>query len=464
MTETVSATTALAELAPSLRGELIGRDSAGYDEARKVHNAMIDKRPLAVARCRDQADVAAAVTFAARHGLDVAVRGAGHSGAGLGTVDDGLVVDLSPMRWVRVDPAKGTALAGGGCQLGDIDHATYAFGLTTPLGIISTTGIGLALGGGIGHLTRKYGLTIDNIVSADVVLADGNIVHASEDENDDLFWALRGGGGNFGVVTSIEFRLHPQANVIAGPIFWPIEAASEVLAWYREWLPAQPDELNGFFAFLTVPPAPPFPEPLQMEKVCGIVFCFAGDPDDADELLRPAREFSTPLMDGTGPAPLPAFQSAFDPLYPAGLQGYWKADFVDTLSDEAIAVHAEFGPKMPTPLSTMHLYPIDGAASRVKSKKTAWAYRDATWAEVIYGVDADPANAGAIRAWASDYWNAIHPYGASGGGAYVNFIQEESDARVRESYGDNFDRLAKVKAKYDPDNVFHVNWNIPPAD
>ena len=460
----VSETTVLAELAPSLRGDLVGRESAGYDDTRKIHNAMIDKRPLAIARCRDQADVIAAVQFARRHDLDVAVRGGGHSGAGLGTVEDGLVIDLSPMRWVRVDSASKTALVGGGCQLGDIDHATSAFALTTPLGIISTTGIGLALGGGIGHLTRKYGLTIDNILAADVVLADGTAVRASEKENDDLFWALRGGGGNFGVVTSLTFRLHEQGNVFAGPMFWPIEASADVLAWYREWLPEQPDELSGFFAYLTVPPAPPFPEPLQMEKVCAIVFCYSGDPDDVDEALRPAREFATPLLDGVMQVPLPAFNAAFDPLYPHGMQGYWKSDFVEELPDEAIAAHAENGPKMPTPLSTMHMYPIDGAASRVKSGATPWAYRDAKWSIVVYGADPDPANAGAIRTWATDYWNAIHPYAAEGGGAYVNFIQEEADARVVQSYGDNFDKLRKVKKKYDPDNFFHVNWNIAPAD
>jgi FAD/FMN-containing dehydrogenase len=464
MTHIVSDTTTLAELAPSLRGELIGRESAGYDDARKVHNAMIDKRPFAIARCRDQADVVAAVQFARRHGLDIAVRGGGHGGAGYGTADDGLVIDLSPMRWVRVDPDNHTALVGGGSQLGDIDHATYAFGLTTPLGIISTTGIGLALGGGVGHLTRKYGLTIDNILAADVVLADGSVVRASDDENDDLFWAIRGGGGNFGVITSLTFRLHPQRNVFAGPMFWPMEATADVLRWYREWLPKQPDELSGFFAFLTVPPAPPFPEPLQMEKVCAVIFCFAGDADDANDALQPAREFATPLLDGVMEVPLPAFQAAFDPLYPAGLQGYWKGDFVNELSDEAIAVHAAYGPKMPTPLSTMHLYPIDGAASRVKAKATAWAYRDAAWAQVIYGADPDAANAGALRSWVTDYWNAAHPYAAERGGGYVNFMQEESDTRIRQSYGDNFDKLRKVKAKYDPDNVFHLNWNIPPAD
>jgi FAD/FMN-containing dehydrogenase len=463
MTRTVSDTALGEELAPVLRGEVIGRNDVDYDAARRVHNAMIDKQPLAVARCRDQADVIAAVRFAAKNGLDVAVRGGGHSGPGFGTVDDGIVIDLSPMRWARVDPSRKTVLAGGGCQLGDIDHATYPFGLATPLGIISTNGIGLTLSGGVGHLTRTYGLSIDNILAADVVLGDGSVVRASENENDDLYWALRGGGGNFGVVTSIEFRLHEQSTVVAGPIMWPAEQSGEILSWYRDYLPAQPDELNGFFAFVTVPPGPPFPEELHFRKVCAVVFCFVGEAEEADEVLRPAREVAPPLLDGVAPVPLPAWQSAFDPIYPPGMHGYWKGDFVDELSDEAIAVHAEHGPKLPSLPSTMHLYPIDGAAGRVAPDATAWAYRDAKWAEVIYGVDPDPANADAVRSWASDYWAAVHPYAASGAGAYLNFVQEESGDRVQQSYRGNYDRLRQVKAKYDPDNVFHVNWNIPPA-
>jgi len=453
----------LEELQAQVRGEVIASDDARYEEARKVYNAMIDKRPALIIRCRDTADVSAALAYGRANGLDIAIRGGGHNAAGLGSVDGGLVIDLSPMKWVRVDPASHTVLAGGGCTLGDVDHATHAFGLAVPFGILSTTGIaGLTLGGGIGHLTRKYGLSIDNLIGADVVLADGSFVHASEDENDDLLWALRGGGGNFGVVTAFKYQAHPVATVIAGPTLWPLERATEIMRWYRDFIGDAPYDLGGFFAFLTVPPGPPFPEELHLQKMCGVVWCYAGPAEQADDIFRPVRE-QTPALDGLGAVPFPGIQSAFDPLYPPGLQSYWKADFVSELSDEAIAKHVEHGSNLPTMLSTMHLYPIDGAAGRIGPSETAWSYREARWAEVIFAVDPEPANAGLIRSWATEYWNAVHPYAASGGGAYVNFIQEESQDRVRASYRDNYDRLTKVKAKYDPDNVFHVNWNIQPA-
>jgi len=450
------------ELRAQVRGEVVTREDAGYEEARNVYNAMIDKRPALVARCRDVGDVRAALAFGRANELDIAVRGAGHNGAGFGTVDGGMVVDLSPMRWVRVDPATRTAQVGGGCMMGDIDHATHAFGLAAPVGIISTTGVGLLLGGGVGHLTRKYGLTIDNILGADVVLADGSFVRASEDENADLFWAIRGGGGNFGVVTALTLQLHEVSTVIAGPILWPIDASAEVLAWYREFLPAAPDELTGFFAFLTVPPGPPFPEELHMQKVCGVVWCYGGDDTAAvDELLKPARELGTPALDGVMSLPLPAWNGAFDELYPAGDQWYWRGDYFNEIPDAAIDIHVEFGKKLPTWKSTMHLYPSDGAASRIAPDATPWAYRDAKWTGVFGGVDPDPANAEAIRQWAVEYQEALHPY--SMGGSYVNFMMEEGQGRVEATYGPNYARLAEIKAKYDPDNVFHVNQNIKPA-
>src|SRR5436190_12892281 len=309
---------------------------------------MIDKRPALIARCRDTADVIAAVNHARAEGLTLAVRGGGHNGAGLGSVDDGLVVDLSPMRGIRVDPEASTVRAQGGCTWGDVDHATHAFGLATPSGIISTTGVGgLTLGGGLGHLTRSCGLAIDNLLEADVVLADGSLVRASEDSHPDLFWAIRGGGGNFGVVTSFLFRLHPVGMVNAGPTLWPMERASEVLRWYREFLPSAPEELNGFFAFLTVPPAAPFPDELHMQKMCGVVWCHTGSEEEATAALAPARALE-PALYGVQPMPFPAIQSAFDALYSPGDQWYWRADLVKEIPDEAVERHVEHASKLPT--------------------------------------------------------------------------------------------------------------------
>ncbi len=327
------------------------------------------------------------------------------------------------------------------------------------MGIIGTTGVGgLTLGGGMGHLTRGMGLTIDNLVAATVVLADGSIVQTDAEREPDLFWALRGGGGNFGAVTSFSFRCHPVSTVLAGPVLYDIGDAAEVLAWYRDFLPKAPDEVSGFFAFLSIPPGPPFPEELHLRKVCGVVWTQPGEEESA--ALREARSFGTPLLDGIAPVPLPAWNSAFDAVYPPGDQWYWRGEFIREIPDEAIAVHAEYGPAMPTWKSTMHLYAIDGAASRVANDATAWGYRDAIWGGVFAGVDPDPANAGAIREWTVAYSDAIKPYAMGGG--YVNFHMDEPD-RVRGMYGANYDRLARIKAQYDPDNVFRVNQNIQPA-
>jgi hypothetical protein len=453
---------AIAALAGTLRGPLVGPDDAGYDEARAVYNGMIDKRPALVVRVADVADVIAAVRFAHDNDLAVAVRGGGHNGGGLGTVDDGLVIDLGAMRGVRVDPVARTVQVEGGATLGDLDHATHAFGLAVPGGIISTTGVGgLSLGGGLGHLTRGFGLTIDNLLGADVVLADGSFVRADADHEPDLFWALRGGGGNFGVVTSFTFRGRPVSTVIAGPMLWQLEDAAEVMRFYREFMVGAPRELGGFFAFLTVPPGPPFPEELHLKKMCGIVWTHTGSPEAAERDLRPARDFKKPVLDGVMPLPFPAWNSAFDALYPRGQQQYWRADFVNELSDEAIAAHIKHAAKLPTWQSTMHLYPIDGAAADPGKADTPWAYRDAKWAEVIFAVDPEPANAELLKRWAVDYWEAVHPFSA--GGAYVNFMMDEGQERVRATYRDNYARLAAVKKTYDPDNFFHVNQNIRPA-
>jgi len=452
----------IAAFKASLRGELIQPTDAGYDEARKVYNAMINRRPALIARCADVADVITAVQFARENKMLLSIRGGGHNAGGLGVCDNGLVIDLSRLKGVRVDPVERTARVEGGCTWGDVDHATHAFGLAAPTGIISTTGVGgLTLGGGLGHLTRRCGLTIDNLLAADMVLADGRFVTASAEKNQDLFWAIRGGGGNFGVVTSFLFRLHPVHTDYAGPMLYEMSQAPKVMAWYREFIRKAPEDLTGFFAFLIVPPGPPFPEPLHNKTMCGIVWCYSGPMEKAEGIFKPIRSFSPPALDLVGPIPHTALQSMFDGLYPPGLQWYWKADFVNELSDEAIALHVKYGSKIPTMQSSMHLYPINGAAHRVGKNDTPWSYRDATWAQVIVGVDPNPANKDRISAWAKGYWDAVHPHSA--GGAYVNFMMDEGEDRVKASYKGNYERLVAIKSKYDPTNLFRVNQNIKPT-
>ncbi len=445
-----------------LRGKLILPGDMDYDRARKVYNAMIDKRPALIVQCVNAADVIQSVNFARQNNLTVAVRGGGHNVAGLSTVDNGLVIDQSLMKGIHVNPKDKTVLVQAGCTLGDLDHATHAFGLATPTGTLSTTGLaGLTLGGGIGHLTRKYGLSIDNLLSVDMVLADGRYVTASSEFNPDLFWAVRGGGGNFGIVTDFLFRLHPVDTVYAGPMLYPLEKSAEVMKYFQDFILKAPDDITGFFAFLNVPPGPPFPVELQKKTMCAIVWNYVGPMDQAEEIFRPIRKINPPALDLVGPIPYPALQSLFDPLLPAGLQHYWKADFIKELNDQAITAHVQHGSKLPSLLSQMHLYPINGAAHRVRNDKTAFGYRDANFAAVIVGVDPDPKNAGKITQWARDYWNAIHPY--SSGGGYVNFMMEEGQEQAKASYGDNYQKLAEIKKKYDPTNFFHINQNIVPA-
>ncbi|RAQ98029.1 FAD-binding oxidoreductase [Thermogemmatispora tikiterensis] len=450
-------------LQANLRGQVIQPGEAAYEATRRVYNAMIDKRPALIVRCADVADVITAVNFARDHGLPLSIRSGGHNASGLGICDDGLVIDLSLLRYTHVDPDRHTARVGAGCTWGDVDHATHAFGLAVPAGIISTTGVGgLTLGGGLGHLTRSYGLTIDNLLEATVVLADGSVVVTSEQQQPDLFWALRGGGGNFGVVTSFLFRTQPVDTVYAGPMLWELEKAPEILRWYQNLITTAPEDLNGFFAFLTVPPGPPFPEHLHNKKLCGVVWCYTGPLDRAEQTFQPIRQFRQPALDLVGPLPFPALQSMFDALYPPGLQWYWKADFVKELSDEAIGLHTQHGSQLPTLQSTMHLYPVNGAASHVSNNATSWSYRDATWAEVIVGVSPDPGQKETITSWARAYWTALHPYAESG--AYVNFMMEgEGNERVRAAYRENYERLSQVKRHYDPANLFRINQNIQPA-
>jgi hypothetical protein len=448
---------------PGFEGELIGPADGAYEEARQVYNAMIDRQPALIARPTGPDDVAKVVDFARENDVLLAVRGGGHNGAGLGSCDGGVVIDLVGLNGIEVDPGARTVRVGGGCTWGEVDAATNEHGLATPSGIISTTGVGgLTLGGGMGHLSRKCGLTIDNLLEAEVVLASGERVRAAEDENADLFWAIRGGGGNFGVVTSFLFRLHEVGTVLGGPTFWDIDQSAEVLSAYREFILAAPRELNGFFAYTSVPPAPPFPGELHGRKVCGIVWCYVGGEEEGAAAMAPLLDaVPEPLMHGVQSMPFPALQTAFDALYPKGDQWYWRADFVNEIPDEAVAAHARFGPEMPSGQSTMHLYPIDGAAHDPGNSDTAWAYRDANWGSVFAGVDPDPANAAAIRDWSVDYFEALHPYSA--GGAYVNMMMDEGQERVKASYGDNYERLTRIKAAYDPGNLFRVNQNIEPA-
>ena len=451
------------EFGATLRGDIIRPEDEGYDEARKVYNAMIDKRPRMIVCCFDVADVMSCVDFARENDVLLAIRGGGHNGGGLGVADDGLVIDLSAMRGVRVDPEAKTVRVEGGATWGDVDHAAHAFGLAIPTGIISTTGVGgLTLGGGHGYLSRKYGLAIDNLLEADVVLADGSLVKASEEENEDLFWAIRGGGGNFGVVTSFLFRGNPVSTVYAGPMFWELDRAEEILRWYREFSPQAPEDLYGFFAFLVVPPAPPFPEHLHGKKMCGVIWCYSGDVEGAEEVFRPIRQEVGPAdFEFLGPMPLPALNSLFDDLYPPGLQWYWRGEFVTELTDEAIAMHVRHGSEVPTMHSTMHLYPIDGAVHRVGRHETAFSYREAKWSAVFVGVDQDPDNNERIIGWTKEYWDAVHPH--SGGGAYVNFMMDEGQERVKATYRDNFEKLVAIKNEYDPTNLFRVNQNIRPT-
>ena len=360
-------------------------------------------------------------------------------------------------------PESRTVTAGAGCTQGDVDHACHPFGLAVPSGIVSTTGIaGLTLGGGHGYLSRMHGLTIDNLVEADVVLADGTFVTATESQHVDLFWALRGGGGNFGVVTTFVFRAHPVSMVWGGPIFWALEHGKRVMQWYRDFMRTAPPELSSFLALKTVPSSAPFPEEIWGRKICALFSCYNGPQESAEEATKSLHEaLPEPIFAHVGMAPFPSLQSLFDPLYPEGMHWYWKGDFVKELSDEAIDLHLEHAMRAPSELSLTHLYPIDGAVHCVGPSETAWNCRDATWSMVIAGIDPDPAKANALKSWAQTYWEAIHPYTMRG--AYINFMMDEGQDRIRATYGDNYDRLVAIKEKYDPTNFFRVNQNIQPG-
>ena len=451
----------LDDLRALVRGSVIGPDDDGYEEARVVYNAMIDRRPAAVVRAANAGDVMAAVDFARENGIDVAVRGGGHSVPGFGTCDGGVVIDLTGMRGVRVDPATSTARAEGGATWGDFNAATYPFGLATTGGIISTTGVGgLTLGGGIGYLTRGFGLSLDNLVSADVVTADGRFQTASERENADLFWALRGGGGNYGVVTSFEFRLHPVKDIYGGPMFFELSEVANVLEFFRSYIADAPEEMGAFPAFQIAPPLPFIPEDRHGDTFIAMVACWAGPLEQGESALKPFHDVAPVVAEFVGPMPYPALNSAFDALVPPGLQHYWKASFVKELTDDGIAAHLKYGPEVPVVNSTVHIYPINGAAHRVASDATAFAYRDANFATVIAGMWPDPSQNEANTKWVRDYYDAFAPHSEAGG--YINFMAGDDQDRIKANYKGNYDRLVEIKRKFDPDNLFHLNQNISP--
>jgi len=446
-------------LSKEIKGKVIYPEDKIYDETRKVYNGMINKHPGLIIKCIDTADVIAAVNFARENKLLIAIRGGGHNGGGLGLCDGGMVIDLSEIKFVRVNNEDRTVRVGAGNLWGEVDHAIHPFGLAIPSGMISTTGVaGLTLGGGVGYLARKYGLTIDSLLEVDMVMADGTYLTVNNHKYPDLFWAILGGGGNFGIVTSFKFQAHPVKTVYGGPMLWPIEQTEEVMEWYDSFIENAEEDLNGFIATMIIP-GPPFPDFLHNKKFCGIVWCYLGDPKNAEELLKPARDLK-PIFEHLGEMPYPAIQTLFDGLMPPGLQWYWRADFFNELGPEIRKAHKKFGSQIPTPLSQMHLYPINGEASRKKNSETAWAYRDAKYAGVIVGVDPDPGNAVKITKWCKDYWEALHPYSA--GGAYSNFLMNEGVERIKASYKDNYSRLVEIKRKYDPTNLFRVNQNIKP--
>ncbi|HEX2075969.1 MAG TPA: FAD-binding oxidoreductase [Geodermatophilus sp.] len=448
-------------LADRVRGQVIRPGDAEYDEARRVYNAMIDARPHLIVRCTGPDDVAAAVRYAAENDRAVAVRGGAHSVPGFGTADEAVVVDLSLLQAVDVDPGQRIATAGGGTTWGRFNDATGASGLATTGGIISTTGIGgLTLGGGIGYLSRGYGLSCDNLLSAEVVTAEGTVLSANEYENSDLFWALRGGGGNFGVVTRFTYRLHPVETIYGGPMFFELRDAAAIFAYFREFIREAPREYGGFPAFQIAPPLPFVPEDRVGDTFLAVISCWTGSPAEGERVVDGFRQVAPVVAEHVGPMPYPALNSAFDALVPPGLQHYWKAAYVRELTDEAIAAHVEHGARVPVVNSTMHLYPINGAVHDVAPDATAFGHRYASFAAVVAGMWPDPANNEANIRWVRDYYAAIAPHSEPGG--YVNFASADDAAKVAENYGANFERLRAVKRSYDPGNLFRVNQNIRP--
>ena len=461
-------TIAFKALGGSFRGRLLLPTSDGYDAARHIWNGAIDRHPACIARCVGVADVVAAVRFARDHDLEIAVRGGGHNVAGTAVCDGGLIIDLSAMRAVFVDPAGRTAWVHGGAQWGDVDHETQAHGLATTGGIVGHTGVaGLTLGGGIGFLMRKHGLAVDNLLAAEVVTAEGRVIQASADEHPDLFWALRGGGGNFGVVTAFRFTLHPLGpTVMAGPVFWPADDTADVLRFYREFAAQAPDELGTVVRLGTIPPLPVIPEELHWRPAIAVACCYAGTVAGGERALRPLRRFGSPLVDLLARSPYAAFQGALDDTVPHGWHYYWKATNLAGLSDGAIDIIAGHAYAAGSPRSYAAMFHMAGAVARIPHGATAYAGRDVAHNIVIDAAwlpDERGERAAAETAWARGFLQALKPHRAEG--VYINFLDSDDDpSRVREAYGDQtYRRLAEVKAAYDPDNVFHHNKNVEPA-
>jgi FAD/FMN-containing dehydrogenase len=450
------------ELRTGLRGELVLPGDAAYDEARGVWNGMIDRRPALIVRCTGTSDVIASVGFARSEGLTVAVRGGSHNVAGNATCDGGIVLDLSPMKGVRVDAEGRTVRAQGGLTWGELDRETQTFGLATTGGLVTTTGIaGFTLGGGIGWLMRKHGLACDNLISADVVTADGQTVRAGETENAELLWGLRGGGGNFGVVTEFEYRLHPVSQVLGGLLAWPAQAAGDVLRFWRDWVRHTPDELCTMAAFLYAPPEPFVPPEVVGSPIFAIACCHLDPEGRAEDDLRPLRDLA-PAVDVLGPMPYQAIQGMFDAGVPRGSRNYWRSGYVDTLTDEAIHAILAHSDGIPAPLGQLHVHQMGGAMSRVPAGATAFTNRDAGFLMNYIGLWLDPAEDQANTAWVRAASDAMEPYGT--GARYVNFLADEGDAGVRSAYDEaTYTRLQNLKARFDPTNFFHLNQNIAPA-
>lgn len=449
-------------LQEKVRGQVVTPDHALYDTSRAVYNGMIDKHPAAVLRVSQVADVIEGIRFARDKGLDLALRGGGHSAPGFGTCDGGLVLDFADRRGVRVDPASATARAEAGTTWADFNHATHAFGLATTGGIIGSTGVaGLTLGGGIGYLARKYGLSCDNLRSADVVTAEGKFLTASRAENDDLFWALRGGTGNFGAVTSLEFDLHPVDVVYGGVVIYLLEHAEAVGQLFRDYIATAPEEMGMFLGFHQGPPVPFLPEEHHGKPVVVVVGGWAGPHNEGERQWQQFLDVAPVAGSFIGPLPYPVLNTLFDPLLPKGLQAYWKAEFLPELSDDVIGVARQFGAGVPSPQTANHFYPMNGATQRVGRDETAFPYRDVNFSVAIAGMWESPADNDANTKWVRDYHQALHQYGAGAG--YVNFLDADDQSRIEENYGDHYARLAKIKGKYDPANLFHINQNIKPV-
>ena len=453
----------LSALERGLRGTVLSPSDQGYDEARKVWNGMVDKRPAMIVRCAGTQDVVRAVSFARDRGLVLAVRGAGHHIAGVSLCDDGLVVDLSQMRAVTVDAAAQRATVEGGATLADLDAATQAHGLATPVGINSTTGVaGLTLGGGFGWLSRKYGMTVDNLESAEVVTANGEVVRASATEHPDLFWALRGGSGNFGVVTRFEFRLHRVGpDLASGLVVYPFAEAKTVLQRYREFVAEAPDELSVWTVLRKAPPLPFLPASVHEREVVILALLYAGDPRESERLIQPLRSFGTPVGEHVGVQPYVAWQQAFDPLLTPGARNYWKSHNFTELSDGLLDVVIDYVRRLPSPQCEIFFGSIGGATKRPAPDATAYPHRDAEFVMNVHGRWDSPADDARCIAWSRAYFQASAPFAS--GGAYVNFLTADETDRVRAAYGANYERLAQVKRKYDPENLFRTNWNVRPA-